>query len=132
MPPVATIGAALLLLAVVRGPASSGAPKTLIARAVTLARGTPILAEDVEAEQIALAGGRIWVGNPIDAFSQDDQITYLNWIDGRASGQAALAHGEQVVITGADDAAEMLMARQRAYVRVARSRSVALFVRRVR
>ena len=37
-------------------------------RTLALAHGTPVLAEDLLAEQVADAGGRVWVANPIDAF----------------------------------------------------------------
>lgn len=50
------------------------------------------------AEQVALAGGRIWVGNPLDAFSHADQSLYLDWLEGRAAGDAALRHAPRVVL----------------------------------
>jgi hypothetical protein len=62
------------------------------------AAGTPILAQDVLAEQVALAGGRIWLGNPLDAFGTEDQRLYLDWHEGRAAGDAALRHAPRVVL----------------------------------
>jgi hypothetical protein len=41
-------------------------------------------------EQVALAGGRVWMTNPLDAFSRRDQSLYLDWLAGRPDGDAAL------------------------------------------
>ena len=53
--------------------------RKLVTRTVTLAHGTPILGEDLLAEQVADAGGRVWVANPIDAFRKQDQRVYVEW-----------------------------------------------------
>lgn len=101
-PRVAAALAAVLLavttLAFVRGPSSTGAGERVLATALGAAEGTPILAQDVLAEQVALAGGRIWVGNPLDAFRRADQRLYLDWHEGRAAGDAALRHAPRVVL----------------------------------
>lgn len=101
-PRVAAGLAAVLLagttLALVRGPTSTGASERVLATALDAADGTPILAQDVLAEQVALAGGQIWVGNPLDAFSRADQRLYLDWHEGRAAGDAALRHAPRVVL----------------------------------
>lgn len=101
-PRVAAALAALLLavttLAVVHGPRSTGASERVLTTALDAAAGTPILAQDVLAEQVALAGGRIWVGNPLDAFSRADQRLYLDWHEGRPAGDAALRHAPRVVL----------------------------------
>ena len=62
-----------------------GAGGPLLRRAETLAGGAPILAEPVAAEQLALRGDRIWIGNPIDAFSRRDQLLYLDWLRAQTS-----------------------------------------------
>src|SRR5436190_2125809 len=66
---LAPLAAGLLVVALVRGPGAQGAPAGMVARVVALAHGTPVLATGGLDEQVALAGGRIWIGNPIDAFS---------------------------------------------------------------
>ena len=62
------VGAAAALLSVAQGPGSPGAGAALVERTVRAAHGAPVLAEDTLAEQVALAGGHIWIGNPLDAF----------------------------------------------------------------
>jgi hypothetical protein len=84
-------------LGIVHGPFNTAASAPLVTRAVADAHGTPVLAEDALAEQVALAGGRIWVGNPVDAFSRADQRLWIAWLMGRPSGDAALAHAPRVV-----------------------------------
>src|SRR5207249_185095 len=75
---VLAVALALVAFGVVRGPLSSGAGKSLLADALRRADGTPILADGVPAEQVAEAGGRVWMSNPIDAFSAHDQRLYLD------------------------------------------------------
>ena len=55
-------------------------------------------AEDLLAEQVADAGGRVWVSNPIDAFSTADQRVYVEWLRGLPAGDAALAHAPRAVL----------------------------------
>jgi hypothetical protein len=107
-PLVVVAALATIAVALVRGPVSSKAEARLISRAVALARGTPVLAPDKIAEQVALDGGRIWLGNPLDAFSARDQGVYLDWSAGRAAGAAALAPAVRVVLVERGSAAERL------------------------
>jgi hypothetical protein len=119
LPSTAAVGLAATLivagtLGLVRGPASTGAGERVLAAALDAADGTPILAQDVLAEQVALAGGRIWVGNPLDAFSHADQRLYLDWHEGDSAGDAALAHAPRVVMVHPDsDSERRLRAQQR-------------------
>jgi hypothetical protein len=113
---------------VVRGPVAAGAPPELIREAVARADGTPILAEDVLAEQVALAGGTIWIGNPIDAFARADQRLYLDWLQGKPSGDAAVGRAGLVLVHRNTPAHRRLEARDD--VRdVARDGSVLLYLR---
>ena len=93
-----TVLLAVAALGFISGPRSTGAGERVLATSLDAAAGTPILAEDVLAEQVALAGGRIWVGNPLDAFSRADQRLYLDWLEGRPAGDAALRHAPRVVL----------------------------------
>jgi hypothetical protein len=105
---LASVGA--ICIAVVRGPASAGASSSLVAGAVVLAHGSPVLASGAIDEQVALAGGRIEVGNPIDAFSRPEQAAYLDWLAGDASGRRALAAGVRVVLVTRGSQTQTLMA----------------------
>ncbi|MDQ6776736.1 MAG: hypothetical protein M3071_11100 [Actinomycetota bacterium] len=108
--PVALASIAVIVFAIVRGPAPVGATPALLARAMILANGSPILAEATLAEQIALDGGRIWVGDPIDAFSRPDQAIYLDWLAGQATGRQALNSQVRVVLVSRGSPAQALMA----------------------
>jgi hypothetical protein len=101
---------AVIAFAIARGPAPGGAGQALLARAITLAHGSPVLADDLLAEQLVLDGGRIWVGDPIDAFSRRDQTIYLDWLDGRAAGRRALSAEIRVVLVSRGSPAQALMA----------------------
>jgi hypothetical protein len=129
MPPVATLALIGLVAGIARGPVTNGAGAALLTRAVSLADGTPIMADDLIDEQVALAGGRIWVGNPIDAFSKRDQMTYLDWLAGQRSGLRALGHNVHVVLTGRATDAERLMAADPQFANVGSDKRAELFIR---
>ena len=86
-------GAALALLA--RSPADPGS-HSLATRAARL--GGAVLASPVLGQQVQLAGGRVWIDNPIDAFRRPDQRLYLLWIDGKPGGAAAIPHAGHVLV----------------------------------
>jgi hypothetical protein len=109
--PAAVASLLAITFAVVRGPAPDGATPRLLARALTLAHGSPVLAEDVLAEQFALDGGRIWMGDPIDAFTRRDQAIYLDWLQGSPAGRQALTAQVRVVLVSRTSPAQALMAR---------------------
>ena len=114
LPLLAPVAGALAVLAlavaVVRGPVPIGAGPALLADAVASAHGSPVLADGTIDEQVALAGGRIWAGNPIDAFSHSVQATYLDWVDGLRSGTPAVRPSVRVVLVTRGGAAQTLMA----------------------
>lgn len=119
---------AIAVAAVVRGPLSTGADSRLIHEALLLADGTPILAEDVLAEQVAVSGGKIWLGNPLDAFRRSDQAVYLDWLAGRASGDVALRRAGRVVLVHQGSRAEQRLA-ERGFARLQdRDGNAALYV----
>jgi hypothetical protein len=126
----AALAIVLLVADVARAPVGGAAPQ-LISRAVGLAQGTPILADGIPAEQVALRGGRIWAGNPIDAFSRRVQAAYLDWLDGAAGGRVALAVPRvRVVIAGSGSAAARLTAASGIFRAVSSRGAVTLFLRR--
>jgi hypothetical protein len=129
--PAAGLAAACLLgYAVARGPVPGGASPSLLARAIALAHGSPVLASDGIDEQIAVDGGRIWAGNPIDAFTRADQSEYLDFINGDASGRAALRDGVRVVLVPRGSAAQRLMERTPGFAADGGDSRTTLYVRR--
>jgi hypothetical protein len=130
LPALATVSVVALAYAVVRGPLPTGASPAVIHRTIALSQGTPVLAEDLLNEQVVLAGGDIWVGNPIDAFSRHDQTVYLDWIEGRPVGVRAIGPEVRVVLTAASSPAQRLMDRTAGFVRVYFDRSAVIFSRR--
>jgi hypothetical protein len=128
--PVVVAFAVLALFGIVRGPILTGASDALVARTVRLAAGTPVLAEDQLAEQVALAGGRIWVGNPIDAFRRADQRLYIDWIRGVPAGDRALDRAPRAVLVRSGSDAQRRLARDRGWQRVAGDARVDLYARR--
>ena len=115
LPALAPIAAVLAVLAltaaVVRGPVSLGASPSLLAGALKSAAGSPILADGAIDEQVALAGGRIWAGNPIDAFPRRVQTAYLDWVNGDAAGTSAITQAVRVVLVSRGTLTQALMAR---------------------
>lgn len=130
--PIAAVAAlALLVLGLARTPTRATVGPALVARAITLAHGTPVLAEAIAAEQVALAGGRIWVGDPLDAFPRRIQGLYLDWLAGDPDGRAVLANPRiEVVLVSPGSAALTLTAADSAFIRVAGDKAAVLFVRR--
>jgi hypothetical protein len=128
--PALAVAALVIVLGLARGPVSTGAGRSLLDDALRRAAGTPILADGVPAEQVALAGGRVWMSNPLDAFDHQDQRVYLDWLDGRPGGDAALRHAPRVVIVGRNSPAKRRIDRARAFRLVARDSNEALYVRR--
>ena len=110
-PRLAAVGlgvvALLALVGIVNGPLPLAGSERLVRLAINESRGTPVLAEPVLAEQVALAQGRVWLANPLDAFSQDDQRAYLDWLQGRPGGERAVrAAGRAVLLRKTSDLAE--------------------------
>jgi hypothetical protein len=91
----AIVFAAVAVVLLVRGPRDPGSERlaTLAART-----GKPVLAGAVLGQQVALAGGRVWVDNPIDAFRSRDQNLYLDWLEGQTDGSAAIDHAAYVLV----------------------------------
>jgi hypothetical protein len=127
--PVALALVAVVLIGVVHGPLPSGATPSLLDRTISLAHGTPVLAEDLLAEQVADAGGRVWVSNPIDAFRPSDQRTYVDWLQGLPAGDAALAHAPRAVLVRLDGKAELRLRTRRDFRRIGSDPRAVLYAR---
>jgi hypothetical protein len=87
------------IVGLTRTPVSTGATTKLLQIAARTAGGTPILADGVDAEQLALDGRRILIGNPLDAFPQREQQLYLDWLAGRPDGDAEANRVRAVLVT---------------------------------
>ena len=127
--PAAVVLVALAVVGIAREPRELGARDAVLRQALADAGGTPILATDILAEQVALAGGRIWIGNPIDAFSRHDQRLYLDWLLGKPRGDAALAHAPRVVLVQPGTKAAKRLARLGVMHEVARDDGAVLYER---
>ncbi|HWE83031.1 MAG TPA: hypothetical protein VG265_15365, partial [Gaiellaceae bacterium] len=92
------------LFGLVRGPVDPGSRALAKVAART---GEPVLASALLGQQVVADGGRVWVSNPIDAFRQDDQELYLDWVSGKAGGRAAVSHVSLVLVTADSDAGKI-------------------------
>jgi hypothetical protein len=97
-------------------------------QAARLAGGRPILADGVDAEQFALDGQRVWMANPLDAFSRADQRLYLDWLDANPAGDALLHRGYPVVVVTRGSPPQERLARDPSFKRVAVDRQAAVYV----
>jgi hypothetical protein len=88
--------------------------------------GSPVLAEPVPAEQVAVDGGTVWVANPLEAFRHRDQRLYLDWVAGKATGGAAVANA-QLVLVLRDSPAGRAAARDRRLEAVRRTSKAVLY-----
>jgi hypothetical protein len=129
VPVAAAVSLALICFALVRGPTPTGASRSLLAGALALAHGSPVLADGSIDEQVALAGGRIWAGNPIDAFSHPVQAAYLDWLDGTPDGRRALRPDVHVVLVSTGTETQTLMQETPGFARVGGDRGTAMYER---
>ena len=117
------------IVAFARGPLELAAGDRLVRQAIDVAQGTPVLAENQLAEQVALAGGRVWIANPIDAFAKPAQRAYFDWVGGLPGGDAALAQAPRAVLVHRGGSAERRLAADRAFRRLAADPHAVLYVR---
>jgi hypothetical protein len=97
--------------------AHDGASQAMLERARTAAHGSPILAEPLIAEQLALAGDKVWMANPIEAFPRADQRKYFAWLRGDRGGDSLIREPSvRVVAVAMGSAAQRRLARR--HVRV--------------
>jgi hypothetical protein len=74
-------------------------------------------------ESLAAEGVRIWLSNPIDAFSRPDQAAYLDFVSGTSTGNSqALLNAAEVVVVRTGGPADGLAS---STSRIAPMRSVA-------
>jgi energy-converting hydrogenase Eha subunit A len=131
-PVAAALACVLLVVCVARGPVLSQASPSMVSHAVALAHGTPVLADGSIDEQVAVAGGRIWAGDPIDAFSHRVQETYLDWLAGDRDGRRAIAPDVRVVLVTSHTATQTLMSRMPGFAATGHADGVTMYTRLTR
>ncbi|MGZ8794389.1 MAG: hypothetical protein ACXW0F_07095 [Gaiellaceae bacterium] len=124
----ALVPAAFLALGVFQTPHQDGAGERVRSEAARLAAGQPILADGIDAEQLALDGRRVWIANPLDAFSRRDQRLYLDWLDASPAGDALLRKATAVVVTRGS-APQQRLERDPSFSRAAVDAKAAVYVR---
>jgi hypothetical protein len=87
------------VIGLARTPSPAGATPRLLKAAARWSGGAPILADGIDAEALALAGKRILIGNPLDAFSSREQRLYLDWLAGRPAGDAEAVRVRAILVT---------------------------------
>jgi hypothetical protein len=115
--------AAFALAEVVRSPYDGGSRRLAALAAQTR---EPVLADALLAEQVELAGGKVWVADPIDAFRHADQRLYLHWLAGEPRGAPAVDHARLVLVQKSSSAGRVAVADSR-LVRIAADRSAVLY-----
>lgn len=121
----------LLMLAVglARSPASGGAGRALLGQTARAAHSSPILADPLDAEQLALRGRRIWIGDPLEAFARSEQRAYLDWVRGLPSARQVPAQ-VRIVLVLRGSAAQLRLAAQPAFRELGRDSNAVLYGRR--
>jgi hypothetical protein len=117
-----------MVAAFARTPEQTVAGAQLRADAARLAAGQPILADGQNAEQLALDGRRVWIANPIDAFDRNDQRLYVEWLRGRADGDALLRR-QRVVLVRRDTDPQRRLAHNASFRAVGRDGAAVLYLR---
>ena len=107
--PALAIGAAALVagsLLLLRTPSLQANDRD-VTDAAEAAAGRVVLAPEPLSEQLAAAGARIWVSNPLDAFHSVDQAAYLAFLrgDGQAASRAFAAADAIITTTASTDLA---------------------------
>jgi hypothetical protein len=120
--------AGVLAIGLGRAPVPPGAGEKLRARAALESGSAPILADDINAEALALDGRMVWIANPLDAFDLGDQRLYLDWIAGRTAGDA-LPKAFPAALVTIDSPPARRLARDDGWRVAARDERAVLFVR---
>ncbi|TWP33713.1 hypothetical protein [Leekyejoonella antrihumi] len=73
-----------------------------------VAVGRVVLAPDPLSESLAVAGARVWISDPIDAFSRRDQVMYINFLDGSPAAHRTLDGVGVVVVSDGTEASAVV------------------------
>jgi hypothetical protein len=115
--------------AAAREPVQTAAGSELLLSTAAAAGDKPVLADPINAERLALAGQRIWIGNPLDAFSVHAQRVYLDWLDGRARGDSLLTGRSCAILVTIAGAPQRRLAQSPAFREVDRDAKAVLYRR---
>jgi hypothetical protein len=126
---VGAVPAALFVAGILHAPPQDGAGERVRRQAALLAAGTPILADGLDAERLALDGHRVWIANPLDAFAARDQRAYLDWLNARPGGDSLLDESGAVVLVERDSPAQRRISRDPQFRRVARDAEAVVYLR---
>jgi hypothetical protein len=126
---VSWVPAALFVAGVLHTPPQDVAGKSVRRQAAVLAAGTPILADGLDAERLALDGHRVWIANPLDAFARRDQKLYLDWLDARPSGDRLLDQSSAVVLVKRGSPPQRRLSHDPAFRRVAVDAEAVVYLR---
>lgn len=76
----------------------TGADPALVRSVQEVSHGRVVLAEEPLVELLAARGVRVWVSDPLDAFTTRDQAAYLDFLAGVPGARRALDHADVVVV----------------------------------
>ena len=97
-------------IALRRGDAVLGASPALVQRVGEVADGRVVLAPAPLSESLAVAGVRVWMSNPLDAFSKVDQAAYLDFLAGK-DARRAIEQSDVVVVQSGSAAENVITSR---------------------
>lgn len=119
-PSIRGVGAAIAVLIVCAGILANRTREVtetsdlLAEQVLRIAPGMVVLAPEPAVESLAVHGVRVWLSNPLDAFSKDDQRVYLDFMAGRPGMLAAVEESDAVLVQ-AGGPADVVMAQLSAY-----------------
>lgn len=120
------VAVALAALALLRGPAQFGASPRLVALTTGVSSTCAVYAQDSLAEQVVAEGGRVWITNPIDTFSSEDQRRYVRWSQTGNLDEVPPAVGALLVVAGG--APDRVLQRSNRHTVAAQDRAAVLYV----
>jgi hypothetical protein len=102
--PAALLTASVTLLGmasvVLSGHAQTFVAEDSTAEAISrIAAGRTVLAPEPLAESLAAAGARVWMSDPLDAFSASDQAAYIDFLLGHGPGARRALDAATLVVT---------------------------------
>src|SRR5919204_1046958 len=122
--------ACVLAAGVLQPPIEVNAGDRLIRVTEAAAKGRPVLADELDAERLLIAGQRVWIANPLDAFPANAQREYLDWLDGNPAGDSLRARVAGVILVLRRSPAHNRLAGDPAFREIAADRYAVLYVRR--
>jgi hypothetical protein len=126
---LACLFAVAAVAALTKAPVQTAAGADLLRETRNAARGEPVLADPLNAEQLALAGQEIRIGNPLEAFSRAQQRLYLDWLEGLPRGDRQLSSRTCAVLVTIGSKPELRLARNHTYSQLRRDDVAALYGR---